>query len=200
MENDKRCAWCRGNALLAAYHDREWGAPVHDDRLLFEHLSLEVLQCGLSWLLMLKKREIFHRCLADFRPESLAAFTEKDVEAALATPGMIRSRRKIEAVVNNACAFLALQREQGSFSAWIWGFTNGAMRIYSKHEHGIPPRNELSDAVSAELRARGFRFLGSVTVYAFLQACGLVNDHERSCPRFREVSALAPRVVFVEEP
>ncbi len=198
MEQDTRCVWCRGNALLLKYHDREWGVPVHDDRLLFEHLSLEVLQCGLSWLLMLKKREIFRRCLADFRSEDLAAFTEKDVERALATQGMIRSRRKIEAVVNNARAFLALQREHGSFDAWLWNFTQGAMLIYAEHEHGIPPRNELSDAVSKELRSRGFRFLGSVTVYAFLQACGLINDHERSCPRFGEVARLAFRTVVLE--
>ena len=197
MEKDRRCAWCRKDALLGEYHDREWGVPVHDDRLLFEHLSLEVLQCGLNWLLMLKKREIFRICLAGFRPEALADFAEADIEAALSTPGMIRSRRKIEAVVHNARAFLAIQREHGSFAAWLWNFTEGGMLIYTEHEHGIPPRNELSDRVGASLRERGFRFLGSVTVYSFLQACGLVNDHERSCPRFKEVMGLASRHVFI---
>ena len=185
MEN--ACAWSLNHELLRRYHDTEWGVPVHDDALLFEHLMLEVMQCGLSWLLMLKKRDIFRRCLAKFDPQRLAAFTDKDVETALAEPGMIRSRRKVEAVAHNARAFLAVQREYGSFHAWLWNFTGGRMLVYKSHENAVPASNALSDAVSAALKARDFRHLGSVTVYSMLQACGLINDHERTCPRFHEV-------------
>ena len=195
---DMRCAWSRGNALLQEYHDREWGVPVHDDRLLFEHLTLEVMQCGLNWLLMLKKREIFRQCLAGFRPELLASFSEADIETALATPGMIRSRRKVEAVVNNARAFLGIQKEYGSFASWVWRFTDGRMLVYASHDLAIPASSPLSDAMSKEFRTRGFRFLGSVTVYSFLQACGLINDHERQCPRYKEVMHLSVLPSFLE--
>lgn len=184
---DARCAWCRNDVLMQEYHDREWGVPVHDDRLLFEHLMLEVMQCGLNWALMLKKREIFRRSLAGFDYVRLAAFTDDDIDAALAEPGMIRSRRKVEAVVANARAFIDIQKEFGAVHTWLWGFTGGRMLIYDSHEQALPASNLLSDRISAELKKRGFRFLGSITVYSMLQACGIVNDHERSCPRFHEV-------------
>ena len=185
MEN--ACAWSRTHELLSLYHDTEWGVPVHDDALLFEHLMLEVLQCGLNWLLMLKKRETFRRCLAGFDPVRLAAFTEKDMEAALMEPGMIRSRRKVESVVTDARAFLAMQQEFGSFSSWLWSFTQNRMLVYKSHALAVPAKNPLSDGISSALKARGFRHLGSVTVYSMLQACGVINDHERTCPRFYEV-------------
>ena len=181
------CAWSRGNDLLRFYHDTEWAVPVHDDRVLFEHLSLEVLQCGLNWLLMLKKRDIFRQALAGFDPERLAAFSESDVEKALAVPGMIRSRRKVEAIIGNARAFLAVQKEYCSFHRWLWSFTDGCMLVYESHSLSVPARNELSDRVSAALKTRGFRYVGSITVYSMLQACGVINDHERDCPRFRAV-------------
>lgn len=184
---DKACAWCQTHELLHRYHDTEWGVPIHDDRLLFEHLMLEVMQCGLNWLLMLQKREIFHRALAGFQARELAAFTEGDIQAALLEPGMIRSRRKVEAVTANARAFLAMQKEYGSFHEWLWNFTDGHMLIYTEHDKTIPARNELSDRISAGLKAHGFRYLGSITVYSMLQACGVINDHERSCPRFHAV-------------
>lgn len=186
MEN-AGCAWSRNDALLRRYHDTEWGVPVRDDRLLFEHLTLEVMQCGLNWLLMLKKREIFRQALAGFDPLRLAAFTENDVNAALAVPGMIRSRRKVEAVAANARAFLAVQKEFGSFHAWLWNFTDGRMLVYESHAASVPASNELSDRISAALKKRGFRYVGSITVYSLLQACGVVNDHEPDCPRFSEV-------------
>ena len=186
MEN-AGCAWSRNDALLRRYHDTEWGVPVRDDRLLFEHLTLEVMQCGLNWLLMLKKREIFRQALAGFDPSRLAAFTENDVNAALAVPGMIRSRRKVEALVGNARAFLAMQEEFGSFHSWLWSFTDGHMLVYESHDRAVPAKNELSDRMSSALRARGFRYVGSITVYSLLQACGIINDHERDCPRFRAV-------------
>ena len=186
MENSG-CAWSRNDELLRLYHDKEWALPVHDDDVLFEHLSLEVLQCGLNWLLMLKKREAFRCALARFDPRLLAAFSEKDVDAALAVPGMIRSRRKVEALVGNARAYLALQEEFGTFHDWLWGFTEGHMLVYESHAHAVPPRNELSDRISAALKSRGFRYVGSITTYSMLQACGIINDHERDCPRFRAV-------------
>lgn len=185
MEN--ACAWSLKHELLRRYHDTEWGVPVHDDTLLFEHLMLEVMQCGLNWLLMLQKRDIFRRALADFEPRRLAAFTEKDMEQALAVPGMIRSRRKVEAVVANARAFLAVQKDFGSFHDWLWSFTQGRMLVYASHARAVPASNALSDDISAALKARGFRHLGSITVYSMLQACGIVNDHERTCPRFHDV-------------
>lgn len=184
---DRNCAWSRIDDRMALYHDTEWGVPVHDDRLLFEHLMLEVMQCGLSWALMLKKREAFHLAFAGFDPAKLAAFTAADIEAALAVPGMIRSRRKVEAVVSNARAFLAMQAEFGSFSAWLWGFTQGKMLVYQSHAQAMPASNAFSDEISSALKARGFRYLGTVTVYSMLQACGIINDHQHDCPRFREV-------------
>ncbi len=185
--NDAVCAWSRGNTLLRQYHDTEWGVPVRDDKLLFEHLALEVMQCGLNWLLMLKKREIFRRALAGFRPERLAAFTEEDIDNALSEPGMLRSRRKVEALVSDARAFLNIQKEFGSFHDWLWSFTDGCMLVYDSHARSIPASNALSDRISAELKARGFRYVGSITVYSMLQACGIINDHERTCPRFHAV-------------
>ena len=184
---DNACAWCRTHDLLRRYHDTEWGVPVHDDTPLFEHLMLEVMQCGLNWLLMLKKRDIFHRALADFHVKELAAFTERDIEAALLVPGMIRSPRKVEAVVANARAFLAMQQKYGSFHDWLWSFTDGHMLVYAGHDGAFPARNELSDRISAGLKTHGFRHLGSITVYSMLQACGVINDHERTCPRFHAV-------------
>lgn len=186
MENTG-CAWSLNDERMRVYHDTEWGVPVHDDGVLFEHLALEVMQCGLNWLLMLKKREIFRRCLAGFDPEKLALFTERDIEAALAEPGMIRSRRKIEALIADARAFLAMRQEFGSFHAWLWSFTEGRMLIYESHAQAVPPSNDLSDRISAHLRKRGFRYVGSITVYSLLQACGIINDHERTCPRFHAV-------------
>ena len=184
---DKNCAWSRTDERMQHYHDTEWGVPVHDDGILFEHLMLEVMQSGLSWALMLKKRDIFRQAFAGFDPRKLSAFTAEDIESALAIPGMIRSRRKIEAVVSNARAFLAMQAEFGSFCDWLWTFTQGKMRVYRSHAQSMPASNELSDAVSADLKKRGFRYLGTVTVYSMLQACGIINDHQHDCPRFREV-------------
>ena len=195
MGNDG-CAWSRSDALLRCYHDTEWGVPVHDDHLLFEHLALEVMQCGLNWLLMLKKREIFRRALAGFDPQRLAAFTAHDIDAALAVPGMIRSRRKVEALVKNAQAFLVMQQEFGSFHSWLWSFTRGRMLVYESHASAMPASNELSDRISAALKKRGFRYVGSITIYSMLQACGVINDHDPGCPRFSEVM----RGIEVERP
>lgn len=177
-----KCQWCRDGGLNEAYHDSEWGVPVRDDRKQFEFLSLEVMQCGLSWTLMLKKREIFRTCFADFDFERIAAFTESDVERIMSIDGMIRSRRKIEAIVNNARVFKDIRREFGSFSDYLWAFTENRSVVYLRHQRGEwADHNALSDKVSADLKRRGMKFLGSVTVYSHLQACGIINDHEPGC-------------------
>ena len=168
---------------MREYHDTEWGVPVHDDRVMFEHLMLEVMQCGLSWALMLQKREIFRACFAHFDYEKVATFDEAAVARILAVPGMIRSRRKIEAVIHNARCFVALRGEQGSFSGWLWAHTGGQTLRYIGHERGrIPVSNGLACDIARELKQRGFKYLGPITVYSHLQACGIINDHDPDCP------------------
>lgn len=184
----ERCGWCLCNEKMIQYHDEEWGVPVHDDRKQFEYLMMEVMQCGLNWNMMLRKREIFRQCFDGFDYEKVAEYGEEDIRRILETEGMIRSRRKIEAVIHNARRFLEVREEFGTFSQYLWAFSRGKMILYMGHQKGrIPARNGLSDAVSKDLRKRGFKYLGSVTVYAHLQACGMVNDHVEGCFRYREV-------------
>ncbi len=178
----ERCEWCCDGGLNQQYHDNEWGIPLHNDRKHFEYISLEVMQCGLSWTLMLKKREIFKKCFADFDYVKIAEFTEKDVEDILLTEGMIKSRRKIEAIIANAKAFIKIIDEYGSFDEYIWSFTDGKTHVYLKHHKGEwEASNELSDRVSRDLKKRGFKYLGSITVFSHLQACGIINDHTPDC-------------------
>ncbi len=186
-EADK-CPWFADAPLLERYHDEEWGVPCHDDRRLFEYLMLECLSCGLSWRLMLLKRDIFRACFADFDYAKVAAFGPAEVESALAYPGMIRSRRKIEAVVGNAQKFLDIIGQFGSFDSYLWAYTDGATLIYRQRLEGEwIARNELSDRIAADLRRRGFRFLGSTLIYSFIQSVGLVNDHEPHCPQYARI-------------
>ena len=186
-EADK-CQWFADDPLLERYHDEEWGVPCHDDRRLFEYLMPECLSCGLSWRLMLLKRDIFRACFADFDYARVAAFGPAEVESALAYPGMIRSRRKIEAVVGNAQKFLDIIGQFGSFDRYLWAFTDGATLIYRRRLEGEwITRNELSDRIAADLRRRGFRFLGSTLIYSFIQSVGLVNDHEPHCPAYARI-------------
>ena len=181
-----RCPWCLINDLQIKYHDEEWGVPVHDDRKQFEYLMLEVMQCGLSWNTVLKKREIFCACFDRFDFDKIAKYDQSDIECIMNTPGMIRSRRKIEAVIGNARCVRQIRKEFGSFSDYLWGWTNGKMLLYRGHEKGnIPASNELSDRISKELKKRGLRYIGSVTVYAHLQACGIINDHIKECDRYQ---------------
>ena len=190
-------SWCTAELppLDRAYHDAEWGVPVHDDRKQFEYVSLEVMQCGLSWSLMLKKRAVFRRCFDRFDFRKIAKYTDKDVERILATKDMIRSRAKVEAIVGNARAFLLVREEFGTFSDYIWGFCGGRTILYAGHATGrIPARNGLSIDLSSDLRRRGFKYLGPVVVYSHLQACGIVNDHGSDCPRYREIVANHPTV------
>ena len=180
---------------MKVYHDTEWGVPVHDDRKMFEHLMMEAMQCGLSWSLMLKKREIFRTCFDGFDYDKIAAYDETDVERILNTEGMIRSRQKIEAVINNARCFQKIRAEHGSFCDWLWKHTGGKTVLYIGHESkGIPARNGLSDEIAKELKQYGFKYMGSITVYAHLQACGIVNDHDQNCPCYQRINAANPTV------
>lgn len=189
------CAWADENDLNRAYHDAEWGVPVHDDRHMFEHLILECLQCGLSWNLMLKKREIFRACFDDFDYDRIAAYDQTDIDRILATEGMIRSPRKVAAVINNAQCYQRIRAEFGSFSTYLWDFCGGKTNLYEGHDAGrIPVSNGLSAKVSADLKKRGFKYVGPVTMYSHLQACGIINDHDASCPRYAAINEHFPTV------
>ena len=184
----ERCPWCLGNEKMIRYHDEEWGVPVHDDQKQFEFLMMEVMQCGLNWNMMIQKREIFRACFDDFDFDKVALYGETDIERIMGMEGMIRSRRKIEAVIHNAQCFQKIREEFGSFSEYIWGFTRGKTYLYMGHQKGgIPARNGLSDRISADLKRRGLKYMGSVTVYSHLQACGIINDHWEGCFRYKEL-------------
>jgi len=187
----RRCFWAEGDPLLAAYHDAEWGVPIHDDRRWYEKLLLDGAQAGLSWLTILRKREGYRQAFGGFDPKKVARFTERDVARLMKDPGIVRNRLKIRSAVTNARAFLALQEKEGSFDGWVWDFVGGkpiARKIRGRAD--IPARTTLSDDLSKELRARGFTFVGSTIVYAFMQAGGLVNDHVMTCFRRSQVARL----------
>lgn len=188
----EKCAWCRDGGLNETYHDNEWGIPLHDDRKQFEFLMLEVMQCGLSWTLMLKKRETFRKCFDDFDYEKIACYDEEKIQNIMETPDMIKSIRKIRAVIGNAKAFIRIREEFGSFDRFLWDYSGGRTLIYKSHRTNWVASNELSDKIAKELKKRGFKFLGSVTVYSHLQACGIINDHEESCFLYREITEHYP--------
>ncbi len=192
MSEKKRCAWAEGgNELYIHYHDREWGVPVRDDRRQFEFLVLEGAQAGLSWSMVLNKREGYRKAFANFDPVKVARFSEKKIETLIQNPGIIRNRLKITAAVNNAKAFLDIQKEFGSFDAYIWSFVGGKpLQNRWKAMADIPATSPESDALSKDLKQRGLKFVGSTIMYAHLQAAGLVNDHLISCFRYRECAAL----------
>ncbi len=189
----KRCAWAEGgNDLYLEYHDTEWGVPVHDDRRQFEFLVLEGAQAGLSWSTVLNKREGYRKAFANLDPARVARFSEKKIEALLADPSIIRNRLKVNSAVHNARLFLALQQEFGSFDAYIWGFVGGKP-IQNRRDtmEDIPATSPESDALSRDLKKRGFKFVGSTIMYAHMQAVGMVNDHVVGCFRYRECAALS---------
>ena len=189
----KRCEWVGGDPLSVRYHDEEWGVPVHDDRKLFEFMVLDGMQAGLSWMTILRKRENFRRAFADFDAEKIAAFGENKIQALLRDEGIIRNRLKIEGAVKNARAFLSVRKENGSFDRYIWSFVKGRTIQNSWDKMtDIPVNTEESDAMSADLKKRGFRFVGSTICYAFMQAAGLVNDHTTDCFRYDELLRLQP--------
>ena len=191
MAERVRCGWCGDDPLYVAYHDEEWGVPVRDDRVLFEFLLLEGAQAGLSWITILRKREHYRRAFARFDPRRVAAFGEADVARLLADAGIVRNRAKVRAAIGNAQAFLAVQRECGSFSDYIWRFVDGQpIQNARRTMKAIPPTTPLSDAISKDLKARGFRFVGSTIVYSHMQATGMVNDHLSACFRHAQVQRL----------
>ena len=182
------CDWGFHFEAMKTYHDTEWGIPLHDDQKQFEFLMMEVMQCGLSWDLMIKKREIFRSCFDGFDYDRIAVYDAADVDRIMNTEGMIRSRRKIEAVINNARCFRQIRAEYGSFDKWLWKFSGSKTICYMGHEKGaVPVSNGLSDEIAKELKKRGFKYLGTVTVYSHLQACGIINDHGGDCPCFKRI-------------
>lgn len=189
MNNEiHRCGWCLSDPLYIEYHDEEWGVPIHDDRKLFEFLILEGAQAGLSWLTILRKREGYRKAFADFNPEKVVRFTEKRIEKLLQDPSIIRNKLKVNSAVTNAKAFLEVQEEFGSFDKYIWQFTDGKV-ITNKHKtlRDIQPTSKESDAMSKDMKKRGFKFCGSTIMYAHMQATGMVNDHLTECFRYRQV-------------
>jgi DNA-3-methyladenine glycosylase I len=178
-----RCTWARSPAMVE-YHDREWGVPVHDDRVLFEFITLEGAQAGLSWETILNKREAYRRAFAGFDPAKVARFTAARRARLMKDPGIVRNRLKIDSTVSNARAFLDVQREFGSFDRYLWDFAGGKPIKRRARGGALPARTELSDALSRELKRRGFRFVGTTIIYAFMQAVGVVDDHDPRCFRF----------------
>jgi DNA-3-methyladenine glycosylase I len=192
MNDISRCSWCGTDPLYVSYHDDEWGVPVFDDQRLFEFLVLEGAQAGLSWSTILRKREGYRRAFASFEPAKVARFTSRRIERLLADPGIVRNRLKVASAVTNARAFLAVQHEFGSFAAYQWRFVDGTplQNHWSSLQH-LPARTKVSDALSRDLKQRGFSFVGSTIIYAHMQAVGMVNDHIVSCFRHRELAAAA---------
>ena len=188
-----RCDWPR-TELDIEYHDHEWGVPVHDDRLLFELLTLEGAQAGLSWSTILKKRDGYRKAFANFDPSRVARFTAKDAERLVADPSIVRHRQKIESTISNARAFLEVQKSFGSFDTYLWQFVGGKPKVNSRRSlRDIPPRSAESDALSKDLLARGFKFVGSTICYAYMQATGMVDDHVVGC--FRKGAASRAKTV-----
>lgn len=185
----RRCAWAGADPLYVRYHDREWGVPVHNDKLLFEFLTLEGAQAGLSWLTILRKREAYRKAFAGFDPERVARFDARRIERLLANPGIVRNRAKIEATVSNARAFVTVQELYGSFDLYLWRFVDGEPIQHRRQaQRQVPARTPLSDRLSRDLQQRGFRFVGSTICYAFMQAVGMVNDHTVGCFRHRQLA------------
>ncbi|WP_142784234.1 DNA-3-methyladenine glycosylase I [Changchengzhania lutea] len=183
-----RCGWCTGDALYEAYHDNEWGVPVYDDDTLFQFLILETFQAGLSWITVLRKRENFRKALDHFDYRKIANYDEEKIDALLQNVGIIRNKLKLRATITNAQAFMAIQKEFGSFSTYIWGFVDGKPITNSlEHYKNAPANTPLSDTISKDLKKRGFKFVGSTVVYAHMQATGMVNDHEVRCFRYEVV-------------
>ena len=184
----KRCEWADSNPLYVDYHDKEWGVPVHNDRKIFEFLILEGAQAGLSWLTVLKKRKTYKKAFDNFNAEKIARYDSKKVKELLQNPGIIRNRLKVAAAITNAIAFLEVKEEFGSFDKFIWQFAGGKPIVNKRKKMSdIPATTAESDAMSKELKQRGFKFVGYTICYAHMQATGMVNDHTRDCFRYKEV-------------
>ncbi len=184
----QRCGWCEGDTLYEAYHDNEWGVPVKDDATLFEFLILETFQAGLSWITILKKRDNFRKAFDHFDYRKIAKYDQVKKEELLQNPGIIRNKLKVNSAVSNAQAFMKVQKEFGTFSSYVWGFVNERpIKNNVKNYKEAPTNTKISDALSKDLKKRGFKFVGSTVIYAFMQAIGMVNDHEVDCFRYDEV-------------
>ncbi|MBP0904786.1 DNA-3-methyladenine glycosylase I [Mariniflexile gromovii] len=188
MAEKHKCGWCLGDALYEAYHDQEWGVPVYDDATIFEFLILETFQAGLSWITILRKRENFRAAFDKFDYKKIATYKLDKIDALLQDAGIIRNKLKVNATVTNAQLFMKVQEEFGSFSNYIWGFVDGKpIKNKLKNYKDAPPTTAISDALSKDLKKRGFKFVGSTVIYAHMQATGMVNDHEIGCFRYNEV-------------
>ncbi len=188
LSEQYRCTWCGNDSLMICYHDNEWGVPVHDDRTLFEFLILEGAQAGLTWRTVLSKRESYHKAFDNFDANKISRYDEKEVKRLLANPGIIRNRLKVAAAIQNARAFLIVQKEFGSFDSYIWKFAGGKPINHKiKSINDIPATTKESEAMSKDLLGRGFKFVGPTICYAFMQAVGMVNDHETKCFRYNEI-------------
>jgi DNA-3-methyladenine glycosylase I len=188
MNNKHRCGWCVGDVLYETYHDEEWGVPVYDDATLFEFLILETFQAGLSWITILRKRENFRNAFDNFNYKRIANYEQKKIDALLQDAGIIRNKSKIRATISNAQSFIKIQDEFGSFSNYIWSFIDGKpIKNRIKNYKEAPANTALSDAISKDLKKRGFKFVGTTVIYAHMQATGMVNDHEINCFRYNEV-------------
>ena len=195
MKEKKRCAWPGDSEIMIEYHDREWGVPLYNDTRHFEFLMLEVAQAGLSWLTVLKRRHGYRKAFEGFDPEKVARFGKRKVNSLLKDPGIIRNRLKVEAAVNNARAFLDVRQDFGTFTSFIWDFVGNEPRVNKwKSVSQLPAITKESEALCRELKRRGFKFVGPTTVYAHMQAAGLVNDHTIDCFRYKEVQGRARRV------
>lgn len=189
----KRCKWCGNDPLYIAYHDAEWGIPIHDDRLLFEFLILEGAQAGLSWLTILKKRENYRKAFHSFDYETIANYSQYDIDRLLADPGIVRNRIKIESAIKNARGVIKIQEEFDSFDAYLWRYVEGIpIQNEWKSMENIPTQTEISEMMSKDLKKRGFNFVGPTICYAFMQAVGMVNDHTTDCFRYVEIKRLSP--------
>ena len=187
------CSWKDSNKEMQAYHDAEWGVPTHDDQKLFEYLVLESMQAGLSWELIIRKRETIRKCFCDFSVEKVASLKTEDIDRIMHTDDMIKSLRKVSAMISNAIAFMNVQQEFGSFDKYLWSYSSYKTICYRGHEKGIDvSKNALSELISKDLKKRGFQYTGPVIVYSFLQACGVINDHEEDCPCYQALRKAYP--------
>ena len=182
---------------MRAYHDTEWGFPTHDDQKLFEYLVLESMQAGLSWELIIRKRETIRKCFCDFNVEKVASLNTKAIDHIMRTDDMIKSLRKVTAMISNANAFMNVQKEFGSFDKYLWTYSNYKTICYRGHEKGIDvSKNTLSELISKDLKKRGFKYVGPVIIYSYLQACGMINDHDEKCPCYQNIKKLYPCVTM----
>lgn len=184
----EKCKWCLDGGLMEKYHDDEWGSIVHDDYKHFEYLTLESMQCGLSWAIIIKKREAITKSFENFDFYKIASYNDNDIDRIYNTPNMLKSTSKIKATIHNANCFINIINQYGSFDNYIWSFTNKRSLVYKKHHLGFfEAKNDLSNQISDSLRKHGFKFIGSVTIYSYLQACGIINDHEINCFKYTKL-------------